>query len=532
MSIKPLDLCFYFFSFFFAVVSSSAQTKTQNTYLSKVDADLTVRTVLVAPVEDNVSGIYAHPVEENLKELIAHDPQWTPSEFKNFSTYKTNTFYTNPKEVSRLANDAQADAILKVRITKGPSGINSKLTLFSGRDGLPMVEESIENYEKFEISSVNIAFEKALKNLKDKMPYRAEVLSRRGQEITFNAGRNRGIKNGSDVSMIQILKVNRHPKLNFIVSSEKEILGKARVFKVDDTLSFAHLLMEREPGVIQVGTKVMPDEYIQYSEPYITADGQILTDLDARKDKDVSYGEKPEEWLPEAPAQYGKVDALIGITQYTQSSAFQSSGTVEGTNNMAPTLAVNGEFWISPKWYVGMDLRSAAFSVPNNLSHSSPDTINMTINSYNVHFGYNFLLSPDFFGPKIQLGAGLSKYTARADETSPITFTNMDFGGIAFLFSGQFPITDDNKTDLGARFKYYWNPTVTESKSSGSSSSVKITDFSAFMAFHQRPKFSYIGELRFEYYSASFTGGGDRPETVSSISQKLTTLLFGVQYLF
>jgi hypothetical protein len=509
-----------------------AQTKNQNTYVSPLDQSLTVRTVLIAPIEDNLEGIYAKPVEQHLKDILSQDPQWSPSDFQSFSGYKLQTLYTNPAEVMKLAKAAQADAILKTRMSKGPQGISSKMTLFSGYDGLPIVEENMEGLKKFEINEVKDSFARMLSNLRLRMPYRAEILSRRGQEITLNAGKGAGIKPGSDVSIIQILKVNRHPKLKFVVSSEKEILGKARVFKVDDTLTFAHIIMEREPGVVQVGAKVLPDEYIRYSEPYVTDDGQILTDLNNRKEQDVAYGEKPEEWLPEAGAQYGKVDVLGGITQYTQTASFVNSGSIEGTNNFAPTLSVAGEFWISPQWFAGVNLRSSAFNVNNQLNGSKPEKINMTLNSYTVQFGYNFLLSPDFFGPKLQLSGGIAKFSSHADETSPIVFTNMDFGGMVFSFAGQFPVGDNIPTDLGARFNYYFNPSVSETRSSGSSSDVKINDFGFFFNYHARPKFSYLGELKFEYYSAGFSGGGDRPEEVTSISHKVTTLLFGLEFLF
>lgn len=508
------------------------QTKIQNTFVSDVDRALTVRNVLVAPVEDNVGGIYSRPIEEHLKDLLVQDEQWTPSDFNDLKKFNLQTLYTTPNEVMRLSQSAQADAILKVRISKGTAGLKARMTLFSGADGLPIVEQNLQASDKFEINAVKSEFTTMLSQLRRRLPYRAEVLSRRGQEITFNAGKRAGITMGSEVSMVQILKLHRHPKLNFIVSTEKEILGKARVFKVDDTLSFAHLLMEREIGVVQPGTKILPDEYVRYAEPYITEDGQVLEDLAERKDKDLAYGEKPDEWLPEKSPQFGKVQTLGGITQYTQSSSFLRNGNIDGTNNLAPTLGVNGEFWINQAWFLGLDLRSSAFTVTNNLPASRPEKINMTLNSYYVHGGYNFLLSPDFFGPKLQLTAGLAKFSSHAEESSPITFTNMDFGGIALGFAGQFPVGEDNKTDLGAKFKYYWRPNLSETKSSGSSGDIRINDFGFFFNHHMKPKFSYIGELKFEYYSAGFSGPGARPEEVTSISHKVTTLLFGVEFLF
>ncbi len=516
---------------FMAPLDVWSQTKNQNTFLSSVDQALTVRTVLLVPSEDNVSGIYSKPLDVHLQEVLAQDSQWTPSDFKNFKGQKLDTLYSNPKDVMSLAKAAQADAILKIRLSKGPSGINGKMTLFSGYDGLPLVEESVEKLEKFEISEVSQSFEQSLKSLRNRLPYRAEILSRKGQDLTISAGKNAGMKAGHDVSVIQILKVNRHPKLNFIISTEKEILGKAKLYKVEDTLSFAKLVMEREPGVVQVGGKVLSDEYIQYSEPYITEEGKVLSDLGKRKEKDIAYGEKPEEWVPDHGPQYGKVDVLAGVTQYDETANFTSAGAVDGNNNLAPTLQIAGEFWISPVFFAGLDLRSSAFAVSNGLSGSSPASINMTANYYNVKLGYNFLLTPDFFGPKLQLTGGFAKFSSQASDTSPVTFTNMQFGGTVFGFVAQMPLGETLPMDVGAKFNYFWNPSVSENPSSGSNGDVKMNDFGFFLNHHAKQKMSYIGELRFESYSAKFSNG-PRPDQVTSITHKLTTLLLGVEFLF
>ena len=527
---RGLFLAFYFFVFA-SPLDLWSQTKNQNTFLSQADQSLTIHTLLMVPTEDNVSGIYAQPLDLHLKEILAQDPQWTPSDFNHFNGLKLDSLYSNPNDVIKLARTAKSDAVLKIRMSKGPSGINGKMTLFSGVDGLPMVEEAVENLEKFEINEVNQSFEHALKALRKRLPYHAEVLSRKGQDLTINAGKNAGMKSGTDVSIIQILKVYRHPKLKFIVSTEKEILGKARLYKVEDNLSFAKLVLEREPGVVQVGGKVLSDEYIQYSEPYITEDGKILSDLGKRKEKDIAYGEKPEEWVPDHGPQYGKVDVLAGVTQYSESVDFQSSGAIDGTNNIAPTLALTGEFWISPVWFAGIDLRSSAFGVPNNLPGSRPTVVNMTNNYYHVKFGYNFLLSPDFFGPRLQLTGGLARFSSQVSSTSPITFTNMQFSGTVIGFTAQMPLGETLPTDVGARFNYYLYPNVSENPSSGSNGDVRMNDFAFFLNHHTRPKLSYIGELRFETYSAKFSDG-TRVQQVNSISHKLTTLLFGVEFLF
>lgn len=501
-------------------------------YKSQLDEIMTIRELVVAPGIDNLKGIYSIPLTSHLVELLGNDPQWMLSPYNDFSKTTPADLAISPDKIKLISKQANASGLLQLRLTKGPKGINASLTLYSGADGQPLLVSKLDNYDRFEMVELKSELQRMLKDLKNKLPYRGMVISRRGLEITINLGRNSGIRQDSDISLIQLLKVDRHPKLGFIVGSEKEILGKARVFKVDDELSFATLLMERENGVIVSGTKVLPDEYIKYPEPIIAEDGSIIKNAGARPDKDVSYGAKPTEWLPAGPAQYGKFQGLLGLAQYVQSATFDTRGTVTGTNNLAPMLSLSGELWMNKDWYGGLELRQSAFSVENELGGSSPTNVNISLSKYHIVVGRNFLLGDDFFGPKIQLTAGFAKFNSTADDTNPTVFTKIDYGGMVFGFVGQFPLGTETPTDLGIQYKYYWNPKVNETKSSGSPGDVKVTDFGLFSRYHVHSRLSYVGLIDFEYYSTSFSGGGDRTLTISQNSHKITSILAGIEYLF
>ncbi len=82
-----------------------------------------------------------------------------------------------------------------------------------------------------------------------------------------------------------------------MISTEKEVLGRVKLFKVEPYLSFGYVEMEKDPGVIAVGSKVMPDEFVKYSVPVTTPSGKILQDITTRPDKDVAFGDEPKEWF-------------------------------------------------------------------------------------------------------------------------------------------------------------------------------------------------------------------------------------------
>ncbi|MFS4459015.1 hypothetical protein [Bdellovibrio sp. HCB2-146] len=516
-------------------ISSSvfAQTNAQNTYVSAVDQDLAIKSIVLVPTTDNVGGIYSRPVEEELRQLLNDDKQWSLTEMPKDLKVKSEILDENPADVQKILKAGNSEAALTSKILRGPKGLSITLTLFVGRDGLPLVQESLTDYKGFDLSEVKSEVRKLFENIKYKMPFRASILSRRGQQVTLNLGSNYGLKPDSRVSIVQIIKVNRHPKLHFMVSTEKEVLGRVKLFKVEPYLSFGYVEMEKEPGVIAVGSKVLPDEFVKYATPVVTPSGKVLQDISTRPDKEVAFGEDPQEWLPESNPQYGKVQLLAGLSQYKQNADLDTVGSVSGSNNMAPNLMVRGELWLNPEWFMGAVLRQSVFSVDNDLTGSSPGSLNMSMAQYGVSVGYNFLLTNEFFGPKLQFTGGYQSTTFNVDSSTPTAFTKMQYGGLLLGLAGQFPVSEEVPVDIGAKFDLYFNPSLSESgKTSGSSSKSKINSFGFFVDYRMQKRFKIHGELLFEYYDSDFSGTGTRENSATTISHKMTTLFGGVEYSF
>lgn len=526
----------FFLSLFFvgsSIISIShlswAQTNAQNAYVSAVDQDLAIKSIVLVPTTDNVGGIYAHPIEEELRQILNEDKQWSLSNFPQGLNIKSEVLDERPDDVQKILKTAKSEAALTSKIIRGPRGISITLTLFVGREGLPLLQESLNDFKGFETAEIKNEVRRLFENIKYRMPFRANILSRRGQQVTLNLGSAYGLKPESHVSIVQVIKINRHPKLKFLVSTEKEVLGRVKLFKVEPYLSFGYVEMEKDPGVISVGSKVMPDEFVKYSVPVTTPSGKILHDITTRPDKDVAFGENPEEWTPTMPPQFGKVQLLAGFSSYTQNASL-STESITGDATFAPNIMVRGEMWLNPQWYLGFQLRQSVFSIDNKLSGSNPGKLNMAFGQYGLNIGYNLLLSENFFGPKLQVSAGYLNTNFTIDDSSRTAFTTMKYGGLLFSLGGEFPLSDEIPVELGAKFDFYMNPALSENKSSGSSSSNQINSFSFFVDYKMKPRFKIRGELMLENYNSNFSGTGQR--TATSTSHKMTTLMGGVEYLF
>lgn len=531
---KSFLLSFIFVASCFISITPSAfaQTNAQNVYVSSADQDLAIKSIVLVPTTDNVGGIYARPVEEELRQLLNEDKQWSLANYPQDLKIRSEFLDERPDDVQKILQAAKSEAALTSKIIRGPRGLSMTLTLFVGREGLPLLQEALIDYKGFETAEVRAQARKLFENLKYRMPFRATVLSRRGQQVTLNLGSTYGLKPDSRVSVVQIIKVNRHPKLNFMVSTEKEVLGRVKLFKVEPYLSFGYVEMEKDPGVIAIGSKVMPDEFVKYSVPVTTPSGKVLQDITTRPDKDVAFGDEPQEWLPTMPPQYGKIELMAGLSNYTQNASLVTSGSISGSTNLAPNIMVRGELWLNPEWYMGVQLRQAVFSIDNNLAGSSPSKLNMAMGQYGVNVGYNFLLTSDYFGPKLQIGAGYLNTNFTIDDSTPTAFTTMKYGGFNFSIAGQFPLSEEIPVDIGGKLDFFLNPSMSENKTSGASSDNKINSFSFFVDYRMKTRFKIRGELMLENYNSDFSGTGQRSKSASSISHKMTTLMGGVQYLF
>lgn len=510
-------------------VGSFAQTKNESKYVSAADRDLTIKSIGIVPVTDNMDGIYSNPLSEDIDAYFQKDLRWKTKKVQSKSAI--SDLEKQPAAVKTLLKENGVDAILLGRVIKGPLGMQARLALFSGPDGGTLLLEESPQIEKFETAVVRAQMDVLLRKLLSRMPYQGFITSRRALEVTINMGTVHGITPGSDISVLQILKANRHPKLGFLIGTEKEILGKIRILKADEQLSFGQITFEKEAGLLEVGMKVLPDQFVQY--PVVSAADPLGSpNIGERKDAPLAFGNEPREWVPEGPPQYGRFGILAGLGPYVQTVSFTGAETVEGNNNFAPSLGLQFEGWMSSEWFIGAELRQSVFTVGNSLTASTPDKLNMSTTRYDLAFGRNFLLSPDFFGPRLLLSLGYSQFTSRADESTPILFSNMSYGGMRIGFDFNTPLSDDLPFEVGGRFRYFLWPTVSESKSSGYVDSISMNEFAFTAGYRTRQRFRYLAEMVFYYENADFSGTGDRAASVNNIAQRSTVLSLGLEYLF
>lgn len=504
---------------------------------SEADSLLKLTRVTLAPVTDNTDGIYARPVENKLRDLISRTYRWDFVEGNFVGGIQTiNEFEESPESVQKLTNSVQAEGLISARIIKTPQSLQIQVGLFLGSDGKLIVKETTSEIKKFEISEILSQLDRAYKLLLERLPFRGYVLSRIQNKVTLNLGAKDGIRPGDPVSAILVLSLRRHPKQNFMVAHDKEVLGQIRIDKVEDSLSFGTITFEKERGAIQKLTKIGSSLPVQYSP---SIEGRTNNDFGMGTgaefgEPSLPPGDLPQVWVPVDPPTFGKMSFLFGLGSFSANTLLATSGSVEGNSNFVPSLKVNGEIWITPQWIVRAGIQNVPFSISNPLPNSSPSRLNMSATRYQFHAGYNILLLNDFFGPRVQLLAGVQQFNLYADASSPLALTETTFSGFNLGANAMFPITPDGKYEIGFSFITFLRPGLSEKPvTSGGASDNSVTQFSLFGSMKLTERFRAFGTLDFDLFKASFTGAGTRSgESALNLSNRMTILSGGIEYLF
>lgn len=495
-------------------------------YLSSDDSHLTLKTIAVAPAYDNAGGVYQAVAETELADLISKDQFWAYAKFQWPASIQKNdqridTLLEKPEIAQQILSTSKSNGLLVAIITKSPQGLNVHLTLLTQDKGLPLIELSHQDSTTFEISKFKNILKDLYTQLKQKLPYKAYVSSRRGNLVTINAGSTANLKVNDKLSVAQIIKVNRHPKLKFMIGVEKEIIGQIILNKVEEYSSFGEIVFEKEAGVIEKNSKLLPMDFIQYP----TSDKSNATAV-------VDSDKNSNEWVPPSTPQFGKLTLLGGFSDYKLSTILMNSSAYDSGNSFSPTFHLAADLWITAEYFAQISLRQIFFKGQNSLTGSFPQTIDYTVNTMDFLFGYKYSLNGNFWGPSLIGGVGYISENTKLTDTSPTAFSSFEGSGLQIQVGGYFPVTEKNDVGVGLDAKFFLTKQLFESPVDSGAASPALTQFSVYANYAYTSNINLKGEMIFSAIDASFAGAGSRSNPARSIDEKITSYLFGIEYLF
>ncbi|MEK6554112.1 MAG: hypothetical protein AABZ31_02640, partial [Bdellovibrionota bacterium] len=398
-----------------------------------------------------------------------------------------------------------------------------RMRLFINKDPKLLARQEIAGIQRLDIEGLKKQSEDLLNKLLRSLPYEGIVMSRQGTRVTVNLGKRDGVAVDQVVSVIQIIKLNRHPKFNFLINTEKEILGKIRLLKIDDTLSFGRIVTEKEAGSIQVNAKISGLDSVNYTNTdslsEVKAGEGVLQD---RPDNRTTYGSNPSEWVPQKTPKFGAIGARLGIGQFKES--IKSTTTLNSDSPFYPFVILDGEVWLTPDWSLHTSIRQGIIATDNPAGGSK---LSRSLSNYELLGGYNFRMGAGAWSPKVELLGGYSTYRLQSDKTNDPAITSKSYGGLKFGVSGYYPLRDNSPYAIGAQLFFFFQPRLSEDPSSSGRDENSINQFGLFVEKRLKVNLRARAALDFELYSSDFSGG-----TVTSASHRYTNFSGGLAYLF
>ncbi|MGZ3721932.1 MAG: hypothetical protein ACXVA9_03315 [Bdellovibrionales bacterium] len=513
-----------------------AQEKVTGTYHSEIDDMLTIEKVSVLPFTDNLQGIYARPIEAHFITLVDQMHRW------NYIASNTSgpilspdELESSPEKAIQVSQGLGVDAFFAGRITKGPNGITVHISLLLAKDGKLLSQAVLKDYKQFNLADLKEQTQRLLSEIVARLPYSGRVLSRDGNRVTVNLGLKDGIQAGQMLSVIQIIQAKRHPKFNFLISTEKEIFGKLKILKVDESLSFATVMTEKEKGAIQKNSKIGPLDFVVYSGGEdLALSGKPEDSLGQREDGKMVFGKDAHAWQPQAPPTFGQVGGRLGFSQVQESAELGGGvGPQSASDNLSPSILLEGEIWVTPEFTFHARLKQGIVSVTNPRPGSTSAKLNQQVSTYEAGFGYMFRFGPYVTSPNVEPFLGYFTHRLYTDDTTPHTFTTTDYSGVKLGVRGSTPVGLNDEYGVGGEFGFAWKPTLRESPySSGDSNTANVFQMGIFGFKKLGERLKAVVQLDFEMYSATFDGSGSGTQSASSSSQKFTTLSGGLYYMF
>lgn len=506
---------------FCIIVLGLAPAIAQAAYKSEIDELLTVRSVAILPVMDNLQGIYSRPIETHLVENLEnnHRFEYVQANFSGpiLTPEELEENIDRAQEVSRGLN---ADAYISTRITRGPRGINARMGLFLTRDSKLLAAEDLQDYKRQDVKSLKKEMDVLMSKLLGSLPYSGVIMSRNGTRVTVNIGRSDGITKDQVITVIQIIKAKRHPKFNFLVSTEKEIIGKVKLLKIEETLSFGRIVTERDSGAITVNAKVGRLESVVYGNNQSLSDVNSTDEALRGKEGKMNFGDNPKSWVPMRNPTFGMVGARLGLGTYSHK---QNNLTADAP--FYPFIVIDGEIWLTPTWTMHAEIRQGIITTDNPQSGGSPSDLSHRVSSYEFLMGYNLRLGAAHNSPKVELLGGFSTYDLYVDTSTPAGLTSKTYNGAKFGVAGQYGIAPGSPYSIGANLHFFFDADMTEDPKTNGSSDNDITQFGLFLDKQIRLNLKIRYKLDFEMYNSDFAGS-------ASSSQKHTTASGGIYYLF
>jgi len=493
-----------------------------------LDDQYSYKGFVVGVINRKIQPVFSDQVEKELVSLLQANPRFeflekNQESFRDGlkkievkSTYPATT--ESLKTVEGLFKDQYVNGtravILGEVLKKDDSDYEVALTLATTATGEVMASESSAVTNPKTLESFGMATRDAMAELIKKIPFDASIIKRDGYLVVLDRGA-RVFRPGTQISVF-----TTELKDGKLMLEETGLIG---ITQVEENLTFGRVMVEKRPHEVARGNKV------QFSDSPPMEVAQLL---------DASEGREPASlWGNEFEVTKGKLgivnlDVGPNLINFTNTKV---SGGKQTADKLSMMGSINGELWLTSKYYINLGLNYGAASIVNS-NVAGAQAVGMSVSSFRALLGYRINIFAPTSGPIVYFRAGYGNQSfSISSETAPIIFASTTYSGPMISGGVSFPLND--KLGMGVDINSFILTQVSESPivHGTSNSNVAAWTLQFKGTYNLQRDIDLIAKIYFQRFGSDFSGAGTQSgssNAVISSSQSVKGLMFGATYYY
>jgi hypothetical protein len=468
-------------------------------------AEKNMRRCALLPITDPVEGAIGFKIYGDV-EAVLRSSSWCAYTSNSqilsvFAQYrdKLDQYIENPELIKVVADRLNVGSIIRAYLEKDARGLKVILKVF-GDDGKTLYFFKEERVDGTQIDQVISLLKQWLDDYSKTIPYDALVAGVLGDQVTMDVASAQNVVMGHGFSIRKLKEKKLHPLFKQVVSYESTRLGHGKIFNQSEQQVVGAINQYEGSEKIAVGDWVVFD---------IEPAGFTKEDFDKNKKDDFS--------------KLGYVRFLGEFGNYSVKT--QVGNQSKKSNGIIPTLAIDGEVWITRNYFSGLEFARGIGNLKKKTDTVVESSSSLSPTRIKLWGGYRYLPMGFFFGPQLDFYGGYANYLYDLDYSQTDAYGTSSFSGLLAGLRFDMPMTPKVRGYVRAEFIPFGTAKDDDNLFGGEKSMTNLM-FDLGGRYQINGKMAFDGSLQIVSNSAKFKGSN------RELQYQTTLIRFGVLYFF
>jgi hypothetical protein len=496
---------------------------------AELDRQYALETVGFLKSYDNVDNLFADYVADAYRDYFSKQSRFVLQDLSKVDTVLTHSkvpyqkLIDDPQILSQVARTTRSQTIIRTKVEKEGPEYRFNLEWLHAPHMDRIASESFVMSEPRDGTAIGVGELKAqignaLDRMVAKVPFKGMITGRDNNSVTLDIGQNAGLRAGDTLTIATLDEVKKHPLLKEIVEWVMTETGKVQIESVEDRIAFGRVISE-EPG----------HQIARYQKVK-----QIITAQTTPEPKVIN--ETPEANHSNEPPRLGFINGGLWIGGLSRDYSVTNNGANDGQTGggIFGGAKAEGELWFNREFFADMGFGYGVFHYSQTDTVSNQSTpaggVGGHVSTFLLDFGYDYLVTGDFFGPKgwAKLGYHSVSYNFPISLGSPENTNPIGFHGLFLGLGGELPLTDQWGAILNLNFGVFTGASE-DTAFLGSISGTSDVDFFIGGYYRLDPRITIRAGFDIQ---ANGADGTSSTYGNSSVSQKVISFVPSLVYYF